>query len=93
MRNLFGRIKTPTNSEPLCRTCTSGLVFTGYGKSERRIMCTFVHPNVAMPFTVSTCSGYHDRNRPRKPLEGFKVDAGLDKPTKVTTRINVDLND
>jgi hypothetical protein len=72
MVKIFGKNKMPANSEPLCRTCTSALVLTGYDKSEQRIMCTYVHPNVVMPFTVNICSGYYNKNQPRKVIEGFK---------------------
>ena len=86
---LFGKIRMPTNSESLCRTCTSALVVTGYGRSQHRTMCTYVHPNVVMPFTVNTCSGYFNRNQPRKVMDGFKVGAHRNTSGKVTTHINV----
>ena len=97
---------TPIGSESLCKTCTSALVFTGYRESEQTTMCTWVHPNIVLPFTVNTCTGYYDKNRPSykqmqdlaidvtpaplKPV-GFKV--GAQEPLKVRTRVNVDIND
>lgn len=69
-------------------------------------MCTYVDPNIVLPFTVYTCSGFYDRNRPTwkqmedlaidvtpaplKPV-GFKV--GAQEPIRVRTRINVDLDE
>jgi hypothetical protein len=97
---------TPIGSESLCKTCSSALVFTGYRESEQMSMCTWVHPNIVLPFTVNTCTGYYDKNRPTykqmqdlaidvtpaplKPV-GFKV--GVGDPVKVRTRVNVDIND
>lgn len=97
---------TPIGSASLCKTCTSALVFTGYRESELMTMCTWVHPNIVLPFTVNTCTGYYDKNRPSykqmqdlaidvtpaplKPV-GFKV--GAQEPLKVRTRINVDLEE
>ena len=55
---------TPVGSESLCRTCSYALIFTGYRESEQVTMCTRVHPNLVLPFTVNTCTGYYDKNRP-----------------------------
>jgi hypothetical protein len=68
--------------------------------------CTRVHPNVVLPFTVSTCTGYYDKNRPTyaqmqklaidvtpaplKPV-GFKV--GLHETPTVRTRVSIDLDE
>ncbi|MEI9978103.1 MAG: hypothetical protein WDN23_03750 [Edaphobacter sp.] len=97
---------TPVGSESLCKTCTSTLIFTGYRESEQMTMCTYVHPNIVLPFTVNTCTGYYDKNRPSykqmhdlaidvtpaplKPV-GFKV--GATEPLRVRTRVNVDLDE
>jgi hypothetical protein len=67
-----------------------------------------VHPNIVLPFTVNTCSGYYDKNRPSyqqmqklaidvtpaplKPV-GFKVGVGFHEASTVRTRINVDLDE
>ena len=69
---IFAKNNVPSNSKTPCMTCTSALVFIGYGKSEQTTVCTCVYPNIVVPFTVNTCSGYYDKNRPRKQLEGFK---------------------
>ena len=95
---------TPVGTESLCRTCSFAIVFTGYRESEQVSLCTRVHPNIVLPFTVNTCTGYYDRNRPSyqqmqklaidvtpaplKPV-GFKVG----QISNVLTRINVDLNE
>jgi hypothetical protein len=95
---------TAVGNDSLCRTCTSALVFTGYRESEQMTMCTWVHPNIVLPFTVNTCTGYYDKNRPSyqqmqklaidvtpaplKPV-GFKVG----QTSSILTRINVDLDD
>jgi hypothetical protein len=97
---------TPVGSESLCKTCSSALVFTGYRESEQTTMCTYVDPNIVLPFTVNTCTGYYDKNRPNwkqmqdlaidvtpaplKPV-GFKV--GATEPLRVRTRVNVDLDE
>ena len=99
---------TPVGTESLCKTCSWAFVFTGYRESEQMIMCTRVDPNIVLPFIVNTCSSYYDKNRPTwqqmeklaidvapaplKPV-GFKLGLVLDKPMKVTTRINVDLDE
>ena len=87
---------TPVGSASLCKTCTHAVVFTGYRESELMTMCTNVHPNIALPFTVHECTGYYDKNRPSwkemkdlaidvtpaplKPV-GFKVGAGFGETT------------
>jgi hypothetical protein len=97
---------TPVGTESLCRTCSFGIAFTGYRESERITMCTRVHPNIVLPFTVNTCNGYYDKNRPSyqqmqklaidvtpaplKPV-GFKV--GPPEPLKIRTHINVDVDE
>ena len=97
---------TPVGSESLCRTCSYAVTLTGYRESEQLTMCTRVHPNIVLPFTVNTCTGYYDKNRPTyqqmqklaidvtpaplKPV-GFKV--GLHETPSVRTRVNVDLDD
>lgn len=98
---------TPVGSEPLCRTCSHSVTLTGYRESEQLTMCIRVHPNIVLPFTVNTCSGYYDKNRPSwkemrdlaidirttAPLKpvGFKV--GLHETPTVRTRVNVDLDE
>jgi hypothetical protein len=99
---------TPVGTESLCRTCTSALVFTGYRESEQMTMCTFMHPNIVLPFTVNTCTGYHDKNRPSwkemkdlaidvtpSPLKpvGFKVGVGFHEAATARPRIDVDLDE
>ena len=97
---------TPVGTESLCRTCSFAVAFTGYRESEQISLCTRVHPNIVLPFTVNTCTGYYDKNRPSyqqmqdlaldvvpaplKPV-GFKV--GAQEPIKVRTRVNVDLDE
>jgi hypothetical protein len=99
---------TPVGNESLCKNCTNALVFTGYRESEQMTMCTYVHPNIVLPFTVNTCTGYYDKNRPSyqqmqklaidvapaplKPV-GFKVGVGFHEASTVRTRINVDLDE
>ena len=97
---------TPVGAESLCKTCSFAIVLTGYRESEQISMCTRVHPNIVLPFTVNTCSGYYDKNRPSyrqmeelaidvtpaplKPV-GFKV--GAQEPIRVRTRVNVDIDE
>jgi hypothetical protein len=99
---------TPVGTESLCRTCSFAIVFTGYRESEQTSLCTRVHPNIVLPFTVNTCTGYYDKNRPSyqqmqklaidvtpaplKPV-GFKVGVGFHEAATVRTRINVDLDE
>jgi hypothetical protein len=83
---------TPVGTEPLCKTCTSAHIITGYRESELITICTDVHPSFVLPFIVYECSGYYDKNRPSwdqmeklaihvtpgtlKPV-GFKVGIGV----------------
>jgi hypothetical protein len=99
---------TPVGTESLCKTCTSALIFTGYRESEQVTICTWMEPNIVLPFTVNTCTGYYDKNRPSylqmqklaidvtpaplKPV-GFKVGVGFHEAATVHTRINVDLDE
>ena len=95
---------TPVGTESLCRTCSFAIVFTGYRESEQMSMCTRVHPNIVLPFTVSTCTGYYDKNRPSyqqmqklaidvtpAPLKPVGVKVG--QTSNILTRINVDLDE
>ena len=95
---------TPVGTESLCRTCSRSLIITGYRESEQLAMCTYVDPNIVLPFSVYTCSGFYDKNRPSyqqmqklaidvtpgplKPV-GFKVG----QTSNILTRINVDLDE
>jgi len=99
---------TPVGTESLCKTCTSALVFTGYRESEQKTMCTWAHPNIVLPFTVNTCTGYYDKNRPSykqmqnlaidvtpapfKPV-GFKVGVGFHEAATVKTRVSVEIDE
>ena len=99
---------TPVGTESLCKTCTSALIFAGYRESEQMTMCTWVHPTIVLPFTVNTCIGYYDKNRPShqqmqklaidvapaplKPV-GFKVGVGFHEAATVKTRVNVELDE
>ncbi len=64
MGKVYIKNGTPVGSESLCRTCSFAVIFTGYRESEQMFMCTRVHPNIVLPFTVNTCTGYYDKNRP-----------------------------
>jgi hypothetical protein len=71
-------------------------------------MCTWVHPNIVLPFTVNTCTGYYDKNRPSykqmqdlaidvtptplKPV-GFKVGVGFHEAATVKTRVIVEVDE
>ena len=108
MGKVFIKNGTPVGSDSLCKTCSFAVIFTGYRESEQTTMCTRVHPNIVLPFTINTCSGYYDKNRPSyqqmknlaidvtpaplKPV-GFKVGVGFHEAATVTTRINVDLDE
>ena len=97
---------TPVGSESLCRTCNSAHIMTGYRESELVTICKYVHPNIAVPFTVNTCTGYYDKNRPSwqqmedlaidivpgplKPV-GFKI--GATEPLRVKTNVAVNLDE
>jgi hypothetical protein len=108
MGKIYIKNGTPVGTESLCRTCTFATIFTGYRESEQVSMCARVHPNIVLPFTVNTCSGYYDKNRPSyqqmqklaidvasaplKPV-GFKVGVGFHEAATVKTRVNVELDD
>jgi hypothetical protein len=108
MGKAYIRNGTPVGTESLCKTCTSAHIITGYRESELITICTDVHPSFVLPFIVYACSGYYDKNRPSwkemkelaidvasaplKPV-GFKVGVGFHESAKVTTRVNVDLDD
>ena len=108
MGKVYIKNGTPVGSESLCRTCSFAMIFTGYRESEQMYMCTRVHPNIVLPFTVNTCTGYYDKNRPTyqqmqklaidvtprtlKPV-GFKVGVGFHEAATVKTRVNVELDD
>jgi hypothetical protein len=93
-------------AELLFKTCSWAVIFAGYRESEQTIICTRMDPNIVLPFTVNTCTGCYDKNRPSykqmqdlaidvtpaplKPV-GFKV--GAQEPIRVRTRVNVDLNE
>jgi hypothetical protein len=76
--NMFVKNKLAAISETSCRTCSSALVFIGHSKSEQMTVCTYVHPNIVVPFAVHSCSGYYDKNQPRKQMQGFKAAVNVD---------------
>lgn len=96
---------TPVGSESLCRTCSNAHIMTGYRESEMATMCCGVDPNIAVPFRIYECTGYHDKNKPTwqqmqklaihvsagnpKPV-GFKVGAGFGE---TTVRVAEDADD
>ena len=96
---------TPVGSASLCKTCSHAHIMTGYRESEMVTMCSEVHPNIVVPFTVYGCTGYYDKNRPdweqmqklaidvttapMKPV-GFKVDVGFREAAVVRKRIDFD---
>jgi len=104
MGKAFIKNGTAVGTESLCKTCSFAIVFTGYRESEQMSMCTRVHPNIVLPFTVNTCSGYYDKNRPSyqqmqklaidvtpaplKPV-GFKVG----QTSSILTRVSVDFDE
>jgi hypothetical protein len=55
---------TPVGSVPLCRTCSSAHILSGYRESEMLVVCTATYPDFPVPFVVRECTGYNDRNRP-----------------------------
>ena len=55
---------TPVGNESICSTCSRALVISGYRESELITVCCYVDPNIVLPFTVHTCSGFYDKNRP-----------------------------
>lgn len=55
---------TPVGSASLCRTCSWAHVMNGYRESEMLVICSYISPNIAVPFTVRECTTYNDRNRP-----------------------------
>jgi hypothetical protein len=66
---------TPVGSESLCRTCRYSLIMSGYRESEQITICTYVGPNLVLPFKVNTCSGFYDKNRPSwKQMEDLAID-------------------
>jgi hypothetical protein len=55
---------TAVGAEPVCRTCVHGLVLRGYRDSEIVVRCTFANPAFVVPFIVSECTEFYDRDRP-----------------------------
>ena len=81
---------TPVGSTPLCRTCTSAHIMTGYRESELLMICTDVHPNVTVPFAVYECSGYYDKNRPSwKEMKDFAIDISTEPLKKAGFKLGL----
>ena len=55
---------TPYGSTSKCESCTWAHIMRGFRESEMIVFCECVSPNVLVPFKVSDCSAYSDRNRP-----------------------------
>jgi hypothetical protein len=48
---------------------------SGYCGSEVLVFCTWVDPNIRVPFKVAECSGYHDRHRPSwEQMQKFAIE-------------------
>lgn len=76
---------TPVGTVSLCRTCRWAHIMSGYRESEMLVVCTDLSPNIAVPFTVSECTSYNDKNRPDwDQMEKLAIDvlpASSGKPT------------
>ena len=108
MGKIFIKDGRLVGAELLFKTCSWAVIFAGYRESEQTIICTRMDPNIVLPFTVNTCTGCYDKNRPSyqqmqklaidvtsaplKPV-GFKVGVGFHEAAIVRTRINVDLDE
>ena len=72
---------TPVGSEPLCRTCSSGQMMSGYRESEQITICDRMHPAMVVPFTIYECTGYYDKNRPSwNDMQKFALHIETAKP-------------
>ena len=96
---------TPVGNESLCKTCSHTQIISGYRESEHITVCCYVNPNIVLPFTVNTCTGYYDKNRPTwqqmqklaihvtpgplKPV-GFKIGAGFQDAVESSPVVNDD---
>ena len=81
---------TPTGSASLCKTCSYAQIMTGYRESEQLIICTDVHPNVVVPFTMYDCTGYYDKNRPSyDQMQKLAIDVVPDPLKKVGFKLKL----
>ena len=85
MAKSFIKGGTPIGSTSLCRTCSNGLVITGYRESEQITMCYEVNPTFVVPFIVYECSNYYDKNRPTwEQMKKFAIDVSPGPPKSIS---------
>ncbi len=90
MSKLYIKDGTPTGSASLCKTCTNAHIMTGYRESEQLTVCTEVHPNVVLPFTIYNCSSYYDKNRPNwEQMEKLAINVVPDPLKKVGFKLKL----
>lgn len=66
---------TPVGSASLCQTCSWAHIMEGYRESELLAICTYIDPNVVVPFSVHKCTQYNDKNRPtREQMQKLAID-------------------
>ncbi len=67
-KSIFGEKPTP-----VCVGCAFAHVEIGYAKDEERIFCNFSGRLRALPFAVSVCSDFRDKNAPggARVVSGF----------------------
>ena len=81
---------TPIGSASLCKTCSYAQIMTGYRESEQLILCTDVHPNIVVPFTMYDCTGYYDKNRPSyDQMQKLAIDVVPDPLKKVGFKLKL----
>jgi hypothetical protein len=52
---------TPEGSESLCRTCSRGIIITGFRASEQEVFCNAFYIERQIRFAVCACTFYEDR--------------------------------
>ena len=90
MSTVYIKGGTPTGSASLCKTCSNAQIMTGYRESEQLIICTDVHPNIVLPFTICECTSYYDKNRPSYDLmQKLAIDVVPDPLKKVGFKLKL----
>lgn len=60
------RSGTPQGAESLCNSCHWAHIQRGFAESEEVVLCAFLRPARSVPFKVSQCTDYEDKQIPSK---------------------------
>ena len=66
---------TPVGSASTCESCRFAQIMRGYRESELLVYCDYISPSILVPFKLSSCTNFGDKNRPDwEQMEKLAID-------------------